>query len=96
MEFLKLIITIVFGVYSNRKDLSKHIIQFYNSKFGKIIHKAMVNLLAFLYNIIGLGLFLDLWIIKSNASTKGLYAGLTVFSICAAYSIYFRASTIKI
>jgi hypothetical protein len=87
---------IFFGIYQNRKDLSIHIIQFYNSKFGKIFHKIMVNLLAFLYNIIGLILFLDLWIVKSNGSLKGLYFGLTVFSICAFYSIYFRASTIKI
>ncbi len=96
MEFSNLIVTIFFGIYQNRKDLSRNIIQFYNSKFAKIVHKSMVNLLAFSYNIVGLILFLDLWIIKSNGSLKGLYTGLTVFSICAVYSIYFRASTIKI
>jgi hypothetical protein len=69
---------------------------FYNSEFGKTFHKGMVNSLSFLYNLIGLGLFLDIWIIKFNGSTNGLYIGLIAFSICVVYSIYFKASHIKI
>ncbi|MFW0739744.1 hypothetical protein [Flavobacterium sp. T12S277] len=96
MELLSLIVMIFFGIYENRKDLSRHVLEFYNSNVGKIVHKVMVNSLSFLYNIIGLILFLDLWIVKSQGSLKGLYFGLTAFSICVVYSIYFRASTIKI
>ncbi|CAA9198987.1 hypothetical protein ACHRVW_11590 [Flavobacterium collinsii] len=96
MEYLSLITMIFFGLYQNRKDLSRDIIKFYNSKSGKIVHKVMVNLLSFLFNIIGLILFLGLWIIKGNGSLNGLYVGLAVFSICVVYSIYFRASTINL
>jgi hypothetical protein len=96
MDYLAILLPFFYFVYSERNDLSRHVLQFSNSKFGKIFHKVMVNFISFSILLSAFILSVSLWIIKFNGSLSGFYSGLAVFSLLTIYSMYFRDSTLDL
>jgi hypothetical protein len=96
MDYLAISLSFLYFAFSERKDLSRYILQFSNSKFGKSVHKVVVNLVSFTILLAAFILSSSLWIIKFNGSLTGFYCGLAVFSFLAIYSMYFRNSTLDL
>jgi hypothetical protein len=96
MDYLAISLSFLYFAFSERKDLSRYILQFSNSKSGKKFNKVMVNLISITILLTAFILSSSLWIIKFNGSLNGFYYGLTVFSFLAIYSMYFRNSTLDL
>jgi len=96
MDYLAILLSFLYFAFSERKDLSRYILQFSNSKFGKKFNKVMVNLISFTILLTAFTLSSSLWIIKFNGSLIGFYCGLIVFSLLTIYAMYFRDSTLDL
>jgi hypothetical protein len=96
MDYLAILLPFFYFVYSERNDLSRHVLKFSNSKSGKIFYKGMVNFISFTILLTAFILSSSLWIIKFNGSLSGFSYGLAVFSFLTIYAMYFRDSTLDL
>lgn len=77
MDFFKITLQLLCFIYTNRKDLFKHVNQFYDSKFGKISLKIIVIsvFLPFMYYYYLISLLISL---KFELSING-----SIISFCS-------------